>query len=182
MLIAVITTYVILIFPIFINLKVYVSGKEEKIFFNLCLFGFINILFGFVEFDDGILLQLKRKRIKIKLNSLLDIRKKAKPLRDYHFLKINIFMELGSNESLIVPLISGFIENYTVQIYRWLIINKKPYFEINNKVLVVENEKKIEIYTDALVVLNILMVLLSVIKIIVEKVKNGKQKQNKRRN
>ena len=81
-LIAVITTFILLIFPIFIRFNFAYSNEAKKILYTVKLFNFIVIFYGYVEkIEEGIAIHLnKTKAIIITNDKIFDVKNKIKPL------------------------------------------------------------------------------------------------------
>ncbi len=186
-LITVILTYVLLIFPIFIRFNVAYSNEVSKVFYKVKLFNFIVLFYGYVEkIDEGIAIHLnKRKAIIITNDKIFDVGNKIKPLKDYHVIKFNAQIDLGSKENVIAPLSLAYVINFVAQYFEWFLENSKPYVKYNKVINVYEDEELFLLKTNATFVLNLLMITISIIKILVEKtfyaIKNRKQ-QNQQGN
>ena len=87
----IITIYSILIFPILLNGNLSFNKNYKVINYNVKLFGFLKVLYGYFELDnEGIIVHLtKSKAILITFKDILSLRKKIKPLKDYHLFKFN---------------------------------------------------------------------------------------------
>ncbi len=161
-----------LIFPLFLNGSLYYANEYKKVFFNIRLFGVVKIIGGYGEFiKDGIAFHLtKNKAIIFTTASVTGMKKKMKPLKDYHFLKIRSVIELGGDNSLEQILGFSFLINYIDLILKWYLNNIKPYLVYDNKINIYEDKNVFKVYFDSTIVLNLLMVLISIIKILVEKI------------
>ena len=165
MLIVTVIISIIIIFPIFINIKINFDSSIKKIYF-------IKILYGYIEKDtEGIIIHLnKRKAILIFYKDLFSMKDKAKPLKDYHLINFCSEISVGINNDIVKALELGYIYNYIMFYIRWLTFNKKPYFNLDTKVNIYE-EKNLFIYKcKSTVLLNLLMIIISLIKIFVEKI------------
>jgi len=169
--ITIIVVFAILIFPIFISLDGAFILSDKKIHYKIKIFKIFNLFYGYVEKDaGGIIIHIsKRKAIYIPYSSMFDMSKKFKPLRDYHLIKFNSLLEVGG-EKVFYSLCFSFVYNYIDNIISWFFYHKKPYFKFDNRVLLYENEQKFNYFLQATVVFNILMVVISFIKILVEKI------------
>ena len=183
MLATVLIVSIILFFPLFLSINGFISKDLKKIYFSICLFGFIKILSGYAQFlSDGVAFHLTRKKAYIYFyKKIFDLKNSVKPLKDYHIIKFYSVLEIGSLNGLFLPLSAGIALNYVNNIILWLFDNKKPYVKINNYIDIYENKDIFNLYLKASLVLNLLMIILSIIKICVEKIVNGirKRKQNK---
>ncbi len=171
MLVAVILIYVILIFPLFLNIRLAFNYHHKKVYFCLNIFGFIKIISGYVQLSKNYLLIhiSDTKAIIFELIDFDGFKKSFKPFMDYHFTILTTKTEVGSKENLITPISIVFVSNYIESIIKWFLTNKKPYIKFNNYFNVYENTNKFNIFAKNLITFNILMILLSVIKILWEK-------------
>lgn len=169
---AFIIVYIILIFPIFLTIKIRVNKGNNRLFYTIVIFGFIKLLNGYLELiKEGIAIHLTRyKAIIIPLKNIFEMRNKIKPLKDYHIIKFNIELALGLNNSLILPVSISFLLNYILQYVEWFLYNKKPYVKIDTNISLYENDNIADLHVKATVVFNLMMVIISLIKIGVEKV------------
>jgi len=182
-----IIVFSILIFPLFISVKACIIFNDKKLYFTLQLFGFIKLLGGYVELGkDGLIIHLsKNKAIIIEKKNLLSVGKKFKPLKDYHVIKFVFLLEIGAKNRELIALESAFIVNYISEIAKWIIYNKKPYVNYSGNVNMYQDTDNINIFIDTVFLLNLLMILLSLIKIIWEKMiyaLSRRKQQNKQSN
>lgn len=172
----------VLIFPLFLSINLIYSKDENKLFFCIYLFGILRIASGYAELlKDCIAVHVSEKKaFLIFYGKLLNLNKSIKPLKDYHFIKFTSLIEIGG-ENLLIPKAASFIYNYVWGFITWFFYNKKPYLKLKNDVNIYENKDILNIFIDTKIVLNLLMIFLSMIKIITEKIINGisKRKQNK---
>ncbi len=171
MLTAFIIIFTVLIFPIFFNIDIKYNKADKKVFYRINIFK-ITILNGYVELiKEGIAIHLtKRKAIIIPFNKMFEMRNKVKPLKDYHIIKLKLNIKFGIEESMIVPIALSFLSNYVLQVVKWFLFNKKPYVKLLTNFSVYENDDVLDLVTNATVVFNLLMVVISFIKIGVEKI------------
>lgn len=169
-LIIVVIIYSIIIFPISINIRLYYSNRYRKIYFLIELFRFIKIFSGYIEVNkEEIIVHISSSRaIIIKFIQLFNFRKKFKPLKDYHVIEVNSLIELGSSEHSLRLGIICLILNYLDNFIGWYFYHDKPYLKLNNKINYYNNDKT-NLYFSFKIVFNILMVIISVFKIIGEK-------------
>lgn len=169
---AILIIFIILIFPIFINVKFHYSLQEKKMFYYINLFSFINLLSGYVErIEEGFAVHVtKNKAIIIEYSSLLTFRKKVKPLKDYHFVKFYTDIQIGTNDSAFFPFTVSFLVQMIQNFFSWFFYHKKPQLKTETNVFLIEGENRLEIFCKVVVVLNLLMMLISLIKILTEKI------------
>lgn len=184
MLIATIIVFILLIFPIFINLKLAFILQDKKLYFNIKLYGLINILNGYIEkIDEGLAIHLtKNKAIIVPYKKLLNVKGSVKPLMDYHFYNVTLDVTLGNENSILTPTTISFISSYIINQITWYLYHKKPYVKINKNFTVIEEKNICDVRFSTLILFNLLMIILSIIKIVVEKIINGIRKQNKQSN
>lgn len=171
MLIVTVVVVLIIIFPIFINIKVNYDISIKKFYYEIRVF-FIKTLYGYIEkHADGIIVHLnKRKAILIFYKDLLNMKDKAKPLKDYHLINFYSEIKIGIENNLINALELGFLYNIIMFYIKWFTYNKKPYFNIDNKIYIYEGKNIFSFMCKSTVLLNLLMIIISLIKIIVEKI------------
>ena len=174
MIIAVSAIFLSIIFPIFINAFVLYDNNEKKLYFNLCVFS-ISIISGYVE-RTGIALQirLKRKTIKVPLKKLLSIRGSFKPLKDYHVFNVKSFVNVGAKSNGAVLLVLGAFSNTFINAFNQYHYNRRKRNLILNSTNYILDEGDFSVSLKSLFVINILMILISLTKMILEKIKNGK--------
>lgn len=186
-LISVILSYIILIFPIFIRFNLSYSTDVKKFLYNVKLFNCIVILYGYAEkIEEGIAIHLnRRKAIIITNDKIFDVRNKIKPLKDYHVIKFYTQIDLGDEDDLLRPLLISYTLNYVTQYLELFLRNSKSYVKFNKVINIYEEKKLFSLKVKATFVLNLLMITISIIKIILEKtiyaIKNRKQ-QNQQSN
>ena len=184
MLILVIALYILLIFPIYLNGYLYFSLDVKKLFFSIKLFKAIKLFSGYAELrKEGIFIHLTRKKaILIPYSSLTSMKKKVKPLKDYHIIKWEFEADLGMENNTLFALETAFFINYFTSFINWLTSNIKPYLIIKNNVNVYDSKNVLRLYFYGTVLLNSLMILLSLVKILLEKIiyalSNGKEQNN----
>lgn len=159
-----------MIFPIFINFDASFIKKDRKVYYSISFFC-VKAINGFAaRAQDGISIRLtKKKTVIIKYSQLFCIRNKIKPLRDYHLLKFNSLCEIGFYNNFLGAIQTGYLLDYISKIISWFLYYKKPFFSLDNRITVYEGENVINFYATATVVLNLLMVIISYIKIIMGK-------------
>ncbi len=182
MLLVSIISFIIIIFPLLLNINLLFIKEHKKLYFTLGLYK-ISFLSGYVEIvDDSLAIHLSNKKaIIIPFKSFFELEKKIKPLKDYHVIKFKYLVELGSENNMLSSVSIGFIINYVFNIGKKIVNGIKPYVTIDGQTDVYENKNVFNVYIRASVLFNLLMVLLSLIKIILEKIIyaiGAKKKQN----
>lgn len=172
MLAVVIIVYVFLIFPIFLNINVKYSKNEKLLEYKIKMFNFITILFGNIELiDEGIAIHINNKKaILIFYKDIFSMRKKFKPLKDYHIFKFNTSISIGINENEMQTLNFIFLYNYIFNIVGQITNQIKPYLTLKSKINLFNKEDFLILLLKTTFVFNIFMVLISLIKIILEKI------------
>lgn len=172
MLAVVVIIYAILIFPIFININVRYSKNINMLEYQIKLFSFITIIYGYIELiDEAIAIHINNKKaVLIFYKDIFSIRKKFKPLRDYHIFKFNTAISLGildnETEKINFALIYNFIFNIIGQCTNQI----KPYLSLKSSIMLYEKEDVFMFKVRSTFVFNVLMVLISLIKIFLEKI------------
>lgn len=142
-------------------------------FFKLYLFNFIRVIKGYAEkIEEGFAFHITTKKaIIIPYKNILGMRKKIKPIQDYHIIKLNLEINYSNYENnfnaIIISNIFQIINNNVLRILCY----NKPYLNINNTINIYENEEKNLFYIKCsfTIIFNILMLLISIIKILMEK-------------
>ncbi len=144
----------------------------KKLFFSIKLFKVFKIFSGYAELKkDGIFIHLTHKKaILIPYSSLTGMKKKIKPLKDYHIIKWEFEADLGFATKTVLALETAFFVNYITSFINWLTSNIKPYLIIKNNVNVYESQNVFKMYFYGTILLNLLMIILSLIKIVLEKI------------
>lgn len=170
--IAAILTYIILIFPLFLNLQIYYSANLKRVYFAIDLFGMLKIISGYIEIiKEGVCIHLtKNKAIIIENKQLLGVGEKVKPLKDYHIIRVHSLTEIGLAKNNLAAFSAAFILNYINQTLDWYFYHDKPYLVLDNKINYHEDENVLNLYMKSTIIFNLLMILLSIIKIIMEKI------------
>ena len=175
--------FAILIFPIYINTNCFINKESKKIFFKIDAFKIIKIVGGYISFyKQGLAIHISEKKaLLIPFKNFIGIKEKVKPLKDYHFIKFNSLIEIGTYDNLIFPIVFSNIYAWHNNLLGRILYNKKPYIDYRNDVNIIENENSLNVYVKLVTILNLLMILISLIKIITEKILNAinRKKQNK---
>ena len=89
-------------------------------------------------------------------------------VKDYHLLKFNSILNLGINENLLRLDVATFYSTITYFLGEHLRVIK-PYFDLKNTLNLHEDSNELNFTCSTELVFNLLMVIMSAIKIIVEK-------------
>ena len=171
-LVAVVCIFVILVFPIFTRIKVKFDKNTPKLYYKISFFGIINVINGYAQFlNDELIFHLtKRKAVIVKSSDVLSIRKKFKPLRDYHLIKLNCIINLGFENNALLAMSITHVYNYFFNLISWYFYHKKPYLSINNEFNFYEQKDVFSFRIRGVILFNLLMILISIFKIFMEKI------------
>ena len=174
MLVAFIISYILLIFPLFLNVKVVFNYSLKKAFFILELFGFIKLVSGYIQLKkNSVYFHVSdKKAILFELIDYKGVKESFKPFMDYHFISLKTICEFGSSENENLPLSIAFLLNYVQSYFKWFLFHKKAYVVFENQYILFD-QNRLNFYGKTVVVLNLLMIIISIIKILVEKLVYG---------
>lgn len=167
---------VLLNFPIFLDANVIYKRETNKVALDFKIYRLLRVFSGFIKpVENGIEIYYHKKMKKIFYTKMLGIRKTIKPFYDYHFIKVKTKIEIGNGNSLIMPLSKGFLLYYVNSFIRDFLKYKKPHLKIDNTINVYENENLFNVFFETKIILNLLMIVISLIKIISGKIINAKK-------
>lgn len=165
--------YFMLIFPIFLTVNVSIISETKCAYFGIFVFKWFRIVEGVAGIDGGkIFYVINGKKEVVKLTLLKNVKTKVKPLMDYHILRLNNVIEIGDNQ-LITPFVVGQAINVISSTAFFSALIKKPYLKLTNDIFINDVKKYVNDYLSFTVVFNILMILISLVKIITEKIINA---------
>ena len=182
--IIIVAAVILLIFPLFLKVTLELNGGEKAAFFTLKLFG-INIGKGRLVLSDekdGVRLYKKGKLVKtIYWRQMFSFNTAIKPFSDYSIISVKTCLTLGREESVMAPIIITNILSFISEFFKWFFALNKPYLKINDSYFIEEKQDVFDLKISIRILFNVLMVLLSIIKIVTEKIANGtkSRKQNK---
>lgn len=167
--IVVLCFYVFLIFPIFIQVEALTNKSSKKIFFNVKLFNVLRFFCGYAFLvKEGVSLHISSKTAKIiPYKDIFSLRKKFKPVFDFHIVKAKIFLE-NSLDNPKNYILSGFLALIGSVVKKILNI-KKPYVDFEFYISSVANKYDFNLYLTTTVVINFLTLIVSLINILGEK-------------
>ena len=175
---AVILIYTILIFTIFISVSAKYDKNVKVLFMTFRLFNVRIITISAKIFPKGLAINITNKKtILIPFTKLFDARKKFEPLKDYHFIKFNFELEIGSEENAPQTLFFAHNVNTFFNYFHWFLTFYKPHVKIDNNVKIHLDKNEFKIRAKLVIVFNLLMILLSLIKIIMEKINYALKKR-----
>ncbi len=167
----------VIIFPIFLSVKLNFSTKEQILKFKIYLFG-IRVLLGYAKIlKEGIIFHLTKKTaLLLQFKSILSIKDKVKPLQDYHLLVLKLNFNIGAEDKILNSIGFCFLLKYFESFIQWFLTYKKPYFLLKNNCNLYLDETYSSVDLYGRIVFNLLMILLSIIKILTGKLKNALSK------
>lgn len=171
--------YIFLIFPVFVRIEGVFDNDTKKLKYKIKLFKYITVLFGYVELIDvGIAVHVNNlKAFIIYYKDIFSIRKKFKPLKDYHIYRLNSVVNLGSENNYENVICISIIYNAFVNIMGYTLNIIKPYVKVKNDINIYKKESVFNVNFNFVVVFNVLMVILSIAKIYTEKIIYALKKQ-----
>lgn len=170
--------FVLIIFPIYLKFDLHVENKPV-IYYQFSLYGLINFFYGRVKFNKN-KLEIYGNLIKNKVlryKDIINFRSKIKPLKDYHLISFSSMIELGDSDNILKPLSCLFVLDNVSNIIKPIVWKNKPYLIINNQLNIYQDKNLFNVYIKSACMLNILMIILSIFKILMEKVFNGFRKK-----
>ena len=164
-----------LIFPLGLNVSAILIYENKKCYFTIRLFSKLKLFAGYIEIKkDGVLIHYKNNKAKlILLSGAKNLNKNVKPLYDYHLTKLNLFIDYNSDDYLLNYTLA-FLHSYLKNYINWFLYHKKPYLRFNSDVCVME-KKSFNIMLEFTILLNLLMIIISLIKILWGKLVYAKQ-------
>lgn len=158
-----------LIFPIFLKINIIFNDKQ-KLMYNIKLFSLVKVIGGEIGLlKEGVVIHLtKRKAIIIEYKDIVSIRKKFEPVKDFHFISFNSNIKIGDNNFLLLIKLA-YSYMFFINIIERIIKINKPYLDLDNSITIYENKDVFEMFCKINLVFNILVILISLIKIFMEK-------------
>lgn len=171
-LVAVVCIFVILVFPIFTNIRVKFDKIKPNLYYKISFFGIISIINGYAQvLNNEIIFHLtKKKAVIVKGSDIFSIRKKFKPLQDYHLIKLNCTINLGFENNALLAMSLIHVYNYFFNLISWYFYHNKPYLSINNEFNFYEQKDVFSFRIKGVILFNLLMILISIFKILMEKI------------
>ena len=163
-------SYLIIIFPIFLSVNCSYLDESKTVYFKFKLFK-IKIFVGTIRvLCQGVLLEISKKRtVIIPFNKLVNVRKKVEPLKDYHFIKFTSNIEIGNQDNPLSAIVIAHNVNTFFNYLHGYVSCIKPYVKIENSVKVHTDRDELKFKFDLTIIFNLLMIVLSLIKILVGK-------------
>ncbi len=175
--------FVFLIFPILFNVKLFFSLDLKKLYFSINIYN-LSILSGYIEqIKEGFAIHLsKNTAIIIPYKKILGIRASAKPLKDYHFINLNIDIDLGNENNMLTATSTAFLINYICRHYEFYLKNNKPHVNLNKSINIYEHTNALNVAIKIQVLINLLIISISLIKIGVNKILNAIRNKTRQNN
>lgn len=171
----------ILIIPILLNVLIKYEHNKKSLIIEIKLYKCITILKIRLFLRRGLYFKINsKKEKKVKLNDFFTFRNKIEPFKDYNVMSFSSKLIININQKYwqYIASIFNHINCFTCDFFK----KKKPYLKINNSVILTE-EIKTKVTVKISIFINVFTVLLSLIKIGVQKIINEfRQKQNKQYN
>lgn len=163
--------FAILIFPIYLNIKVFYNKKIKKIFLRVDIFRIIKLVGGYYSFyKDGVAFHIREnKALLFPYNNSLELKNKVKPLKDYHVKKIVFRIDVGTKNQEDLSMLLLYIYVWHNSIVKSVLYNVKPYVEYKNNLNIFEGCDRLNTFIEFTTIFNLLMIILSLIKIFLEK-------------
>ena len=163
--------FTLLIFPIFLNIDVYYRKDIKKVFFNICIYKRLKVFGGYISIiKDGLLIHYTNKKaLLISFKSIFGIKNKVKPLKDYHFININSLIESDYSDNQLNTTVLAFVYVWHNQLIGRILAELKPYLKYKNEIELYEYKKETCLYLETTTIFNLLMIIISLIKMLVEK-------------
>lgn len=174
----VILVFIILISPIFLNIKFIFQKNKREVFVIVKLFNLFSIIKCRIRIENtNILLFINKKFFKcVSLNKLLNMRKNIEPLKDYHIINFKILFSIGLKEQLYSGFFYSSLYSMLINTLYPIIKVKKPYLNFENYLNIDLDKNDLQVYLKTTVLLNLLMIFLSFIKILIGKIVLWKKK------
>ncbi len=166
--------YLILIFPIFINLKVGYIGSIKKALFGAYLYSKIKTFSGYIEGDrSGLFLHYSNKKaLLINYNSIRIKNDDIDLMKEYNVLKVKTWAEIPIKELSINLATYSFVLNYANVMLKRHLLNRKSYLKIHNNADFILCGQDFNFVLEIVVVFNILTVIITLLKLLVRKIIN----------
>lgn len=160
-----------LIFPIFVSVFAVFGKNDKSLSFGAYLYGAVCVFAGKIKQRGGYLFikHTFNKGKYVPVYKVLSVKKSIKPLNDYHIISLRSLTEAGTGENLFLTVLCANAFNTVNDIAGDVITANKPYLTFRNDLNLIENDMRLNVFIKTVVVFNLLMVLLSFIKILAGK-------------
>ncbi len=160
-----------LIFPIFVSVFAIFRKGGKSLAFEAYIYGMIRVFKGSILQRGGffIVKHTFKKAEYIPVYDIFTFKKSVKPLNDYHIISLRSLTETGISGDAFLPIIGADSFAFINGIAGEILTANKPYLKIRNDLNLYENENRFNVFVKTVVVFNLLMVILSVIKILTGK-------------
>ncbi len=170
--------FFVLLFPFIIKAYLYYPSNEKKVYFSLCVYN-IRIFGGEIE-RNGANLSIfcfKRKHYIVPIKKAFLTKAKFKPLKDYKLYKISSFISIGVKENMPQFLGVGGVICTLLEFINFYNYQHRARLFIDNKILYKLDSDDFSISIGAICFVNMLMLAISLAKVILGRIFNGKQKR-----
>ena len=173
-------SFIILIFPLFLNVSTIFVKNNKKTYFVIRLF-FIKIVCGYIQIiNRGMAIHLSdTKAIIIKYKDFLDLRKSFTLFKDYTINKIFLKVEIGDSFGELNTMTTSFLFDFAFNMIEMILLRKKNYLSCKREIVVEENSNCVNIYFETKILFNFLVLILSFFKIVGGRIIYGIKKLGK---
>lgn len=171
---------VFLIFPIFLKLEFFYDKDKLKVYFAFKLYGFLKIFGGYIEIiKEGLAVHVSKSKAIIIPIQIFEIKNQFSLSKDYKIVSIYILSEIGVTGENVLPFFLVGMENVFFKIFFPVFSTLKTGVKLKNDILVYENENLLKISAQINVAFNVIILIITFIKILLRKILNERKKQNK---
>ncbi len=163
--------FILLIFPIFLTSNIAFIGEHKKIYFSIYMFNIFYLLGGYIEIKSvGIVIHFTKIKAKIiKFKSIKNITPNVSIVKDYHIKSVNAIIDVGTNKNLITTSSICFLIDYISKFIFQNFKMRKPYLYLSQEINIYENKKIFNNYLNITIMFNLIVIILSFIKILIGK-------------
>lgn len=175
--------FLIFLFPIFLNVNVFIDVKQKKGCFGIYLFRFIKIYGGYATlYKSGIAFHLtEKKAVLLPYREIGNTRKKFEITDGFQIYSYHQIVEIGSRENPGAALMAA---AFTEALSGALFANffaKKKYLSLKNGTMLMTKSSALKISVNTVAVFNMLVLTMASVKIILEKILGNERKRKKQK-
>lgn len=171
---------VFLIFPIFLKFEFFYDKDKLKVFFAIKLYGILKIIGGYIELiKEGLVVHVSKNKAIIIPIQIFEIKNQFNLSKDYKIVSIYVLSEIGVTSENVLPFFLVGIENVFFKIFFPIFSTLKTGVKLKNNILMYENDNLFKISAQINVAFNLIILIITFIKIILRKILNERKKQNK---
>lgn len=161
---------IFLTIPIKLDFKGYLGFNDKKIFFSSDIFGFFNILSGFINFSNNrLILRLKKhKCTTLKYKDLLPDKVKTDFIRHFDTVNFHSAILFGGEFNEFKAFTTIYVNSLSKIAYQ-ILKYKKPYLKFKNDVFLLEENEPSAIIVKTTEIINFI----AIIQIIIKKLYGG---------